>query len=122
MYSPPWAGALASIYGAANEEVLMRLFFLTLVYFIFTKLRRVGDSKRLICLWTANVIVAIVFGIGHLPLVLKLASPSAIGISRVLLLNSIAGMVFGWLYWSRGLWAAMLAHFVADLMIHVVLI
>ena len=73
-------------------------------------------------IWTANIFVAIIFGLGHLPAALKLTNPSAFEIFRVLFLNGIAGIVFGWLYWSRGLWTAMLAHFVTDLMIHVFLI
>jgi membrane protease YdiL (CAAX protease family) len=73
-------------------------------------------------LWIATILVAIIFGLGHLPAAFKLTSPSAFEISRVLFLNGIAGVGFGWLYWSRGLWAAMTAHFVADLIIHVFLI
>ena len=34
-------------------------------------------------------------------------------------LNSLAGIAFGWLYWRRGLEAAMIAHFAADLVLHV---
>ena len=41
-------------------------------------------------------------------------------ITRALLLNGIGGIVFGWLYWKRGLLAAMLAHFSADIVLHVV--
>ena len=121
-HPPFWAGALASIYGAVNEEVLLRLFLLTFVYFLINKCLRIGVDKRLYVLWTANIFVAIIFGLGHLPAALKLTNPSAFEIFRVLFLNGIAGIVFGWLYWSRGLWTAMLAHFVTDLMIHVFLI
>jgi membrane protease YdiL (CAAX protease family) len=31
----------------------------------------------------------------------------------------VAGIVFGWLYWRRGLEMAMLGHFCADLVLHV---
>jgi membrane protease YdiL (CAAX protease family) len=65
------------------------------------------------------VIVAIIFGLGHLPAAFKLVEPSSFEVIRVLLLNGIPGIVFGWLYWSRGLWTAMTAHFVTDLVIHV---
>ena len=40
-------------------------------------------------------------------------------IARALVLNGIGGIVFGWLYWKRGLLAAMLAHFSADIVLHV---
>ena len=39
---------------------------------------------------------------------------------RTLLLNGIAGIAFGWLYWKRGIEMAMLAHFSADIVLHVV--
>ena len=36
-----------------------------------------------------------------------------------LLGNGIGGMVFGWLYWKRGLIAAVTAHFAADIVLYV---
>lgn len=122
LHPPFWIGLLASFYGAINEEVLLRLFLLTLVYFLFRKIFKFKLQSRATFLWIANVIVAIIFGLGHLPAALKLAEPSSFEICRVFLLNGIPGIVFGWLYWSRGLWAAMAAHFTADLMIHVILV
>ncbi|MBS0603787.1 MAG: CPBP family intramembrane metalloprotease [Verrucomicrobia bacterium] len=121
-HPPFWTGALASIYGAVNEEVLMRLFLLTLIYFLIFKWFKVSRAKRVPVLWTATVLAALIFGLGHLPAALKLAAPSSFEVFRVLFLNGIAGVVFGWLYWSRGLWSAMAAHLVTDLVIHVVLI
>jgi membrane protease YdiL (CAAX protease family) len=34
--------------------------------------------------------------------------------------NGLAGVVFGWLYWRRGLLAAMVAHLTFDLVLHVI--
>ncbi|MGE3535739.1 MAG: CPBP family intramembrane glutamic endopeptidase [Parachlamydiales bacterium] len=116
---PFWAGLLASVYGAVNEEVLLRLFLLTTVFFLLQKFFKLKSGNRLFLLWTANIIAALVFGLGHLPAAFQLAAPSVQVVFRVLLLNGIAGVCFGWLYWSRGLWTAMAAHFVADLFLHV---
>ncbi len=121
IHPPAWAGALASLYGSINEEVLLRLFLFTLVYFIFGKIVKFTSHKRLLFLWVTNIIVAIIFGLGHLPTAFKLITPSSFEIARILILNGIPGIVFGWLYWSRGLWSAITAHLVADLMIHVFL-
>lgn len=118
--SPPlWTRALASIYGGVNEEVLLRLFLFTSVYFISRKIFKFTNRNRLYFLWGTNIIIALIFGLGHLPAAFKLISPSSFEIFRILLLNGIPGLVFGWLYWSRGLWAAMATHFVVDLTIHV---
>ena len=118
VHPPFWAGALASIYGGINEEVLLRLFLFTLIYFLlsFTK------SNRSLLLWTTNILVALAFGIGHLPAAFKLASPSTFETVRVLVLNGIPGIAFVWLYFSHGFYAAALAHFITDLVIHVILI
>jgi len=93
-----------------------------LIYFLFSKAIKIRGGNRLPILWSVNLLVALLFGIGHLPAAFKLASPSAFEIFRVLFLNGIAGIVFGWLYWSRGLWTAIAAHVVTDLVIHVFLI
>lgn len=122
IHPPFWAGALASVYGAVNEEVLCRLFLFTLIYFFVGKCVTINSKNRLITLWCINILVALLFGIGHLPAAFKLTSPSALETFRVLFLNGIAGIVFGWLYWSKGLWTAIAAHFVTDLIIHVFLI
>ncbi len=122
VHPPFWAGALVSLYGGVNEEVLFRLFLFTLIYFLFGKVIKIHGGNRVSILWSVNLLVAILFGMGHLPAVSKqLTSLSAFEIYRVLFLNGIAGIVFGWLYWSRGLWTAIVAHFVTDLMIHVFL-
>jgi len=101
---------------------LLRLFLFTFIYFLFKKIFKFSKDNRLYFLWITNVIIAIIFGLGHLPTVFKIISPTTFEIFRVLLLNAIPGIVFGYLYWSKGLWTAMTAHFVADIMIHVLLI
>ncbi|MCH9633558.1 MAG: hypothetical protein S4CHLAM7_02860 [Chlamydiae bacterium] len=121
-HPPAWTGLLASFYGGINEEVLLRLFLFTLVYFLFRKIFKFELHNRVIFLWSVNVLVAVVFGLGHLPAAFKLAAPSSFEIFRILLLNGIPGVVFGWLYWSRGLWTSMVAHFVTDVVIHVTLV
>lgn len=119
IHPPFWAGALASIYGAVNEEVLLRLFLFTLIYYTLGKCITINEKNRSISLWCINIFIALLFGIGHLPAAFRLTLPSTFEIFRVLFLNGIAGVVFGWLYWSKGIWAAIAAHFVTDIIIHV---
>jgi hypothetical protein len=112
---PMWIGALGSIYGAINEEIGLRLFLFSLLYFLASKWIK---KKRTVLLWGVTIVVALLFGVGHLPIAFRMITPSSFEIVRILVLNGIAGVVLGWLYWSRGLWAAIGAHFVADLVIH----
>ena len=44
---------------------------------------------------------------------------TALVVARALVLNGLGGIIFGWLYWKRGLLAAMLAHFSTDVVLHV---
>lgn len=70
-------------------------------------------------LWTANILFAILFGLAHLPLASQIGMPlDVVVVIRTILLNGIAGVVFGWLYWSFGLESAMLAHFSIDVVMH----
>jgi hypothetical protein len=116
---PLWARGLASIYGGVNEEVILRLFLFSLVYWGMGKFLRM---RRRYLLWTVNLVVAVIFAGGHLPLAFSIAVPTYLQIVRIILLNAAAGLALGFVYWNQGIWATILAHFIADLMIHVVLI
>jgi membrane protease YdiL (CAAX protease family) len=57
--------------------------------------------------------------VGHLPAASRITPLTPALIGRTLLLNGIAGAVFGYLYWKRGLEAVMIAHGTADVVMHV---
>lgn len=118
-----WKGFLASFYGGITEEVLLRLFLLTLIVWIgMFIIRNKTNKPSLTILWIANIIAAIIFGIGHLPATITIGAPLDIFvISRAIVLNGIGGITFGWLYFTYGLESAMIAHFSADIVIHVIL-
>ena len=110
-----WKWALASLYGGITEELITRLGLFSFMAWILTRLR----VQRTGACWAANVIVAVFFGALHLPATAGLLPLTPVVVSRALLLNGIASLVFGHLYWTRGLEAAMLAHFAADIVLHV---
>ncbi|HYV48773.1 MAG TPA: CPBP family glutamic-type intramembrane protease [Myxococcaceae bacterium] len=116
-----WKGLLASFYGGCDEELLTRLFLLTFFAWIGAKLTRVQSGRPgAAVLWSANVLAALLFGAGHLPSVKAMGLPvDAMMVTRTLLLNGVVGIAFGWLYVGAGLEAAMIAHFSADLVLHV---
>jgi len=116
---PPWQGLLASFYGGINEELLMRLGVMTLLVWVGGKIAR-RERPGAGVVWTANVLAALLFGAGHLPMTAALAPLTVVVVVRALLLNGVAGVVFGWFYWRRGLLAAMLCHFSADIVLHVI--
>lgn len=70
-----------------------------------------GMPTRPWVLFAAIVFAAAVFGAGHLPLAARLVPLTSDVVARVIAYNALGGLVFGWLYWKRGLEHAMLAHF-----------
>ena len=118
LHPPAWQGLLASFYGGIVEELLMRLGLMTLLVWVGARLTRTSVPPRGV-VWTAIVATALLFGAGHLPTTAAILSLTPLVIARALLLNGIGGVLFGWLYWKWGLLAAMLAHFSADIVLHV---
>lgn len=116
-----WKRFLASFYGGIDEELLLRLFLLSLLAWLMSFVWHTpGGLPTLGALWLANVIAAVVFGLGHLPATAALVKLTPTLVVRAIVLNGIVGVGTGYLYWSYGLEAAMLAHFSADIVIHVI--
>jgi membrane protease YdiL (CAAX protease family) len=72
-------------------------------------------------MWLAIIIAAVIFGIGHLPAVMAITTLTPLVIARTIVLNAVGGIIFGWLYWKKGLESSMISHFSADLVLHVML-
>ncbi len=116
---PLWKRLLACAYGALGEEVLMRLFLLSVLLWVLTKLFHRPPRNPLL-FWVVNAVVALAFGAGHLPFVAAMHPLTPSLVLAVVGLNALGALGFGFLYWQRGLEAAMLAHFSADIILHVV--
>src|SRR5262249_38812561 len=119
-FSWMWRGALASFYGAVVEEVESRLLLVSLFVWLLARLtRRRTDTWAFV---VAILLAALLFGIGHLPAAVAAGVARApLQGTRIVVLNMLAGIVFGALYWKVSLEHAMVAHFCADLVLHVVL-
>jgi membrane protease YdiL (CAAX protease family) len=117
-----WKGLLASFYGGIAEEVLLRLFVMSLLVWLGRFLSKTAEGQPTAAVvWIANILAAVLFGLGHLPAVTTIVPMTALVIAREVVLNGLLGVIFGWLYWKRGLEAAMISHFSADLVLHVLL-
>ncbi|MFZ5483392.1 MAG: type II CAAX prenyl endopeptidase Rce1 family protein [Pseudomonadota bacterium] len=102
---------LGMLYGGISEEVLMRWGLMSLVCGAVMHLwgKRQARMPRWIA-WTGILLSAAVFAFGHLPAALLGGPLDFLQGARILGLNLLAGMVFGWLYWRRSLEAACVAH------------
>ena len=98
-------------YGAVIEEVMLRLFAMSLIAFLLHKLFGKGSEKpSSAILIVANLLAALLFAAGHLPATLMMIGSTPMIIFRCFLLNGIFGLVFGFLYRKYGLRYAMIAH------------
>jgi membrane protease YdiL (CAAX protease family) len=119
-FAPIWQKLLAAFYGGITEEILMRLFLMTLFIWIGMKLaKRTKPTNFVIVI--SILISAIIFGLGHLPITASLTQITPLIITRAIILNGIGGVVFGWLFWKKGLESAMIAHFTTDIFLLTIL-
>jgi len=117
-----WKGLLASFYGGINEEVLLRLFLMTLLAWLGKFISKTADGRPTAAVfWIANVLAAILFGLGHLPATAGLIPLTPLVILRAIVLNGLLGIAFGYLYEKYGLEAAITSHFSADIVLHVLM-
>ena len=113
-YAPIWQKLLASVYGGVAEEILMRLFLMTLFIWIGMKLFKKAEPSK-VSIIISIFLAAVIFGLGHLPITASVTEITPIVVSRAIILNGIGGIVFGWLFWKKGLESAIIAHFTADI-------
>ena len=112
---------LMCFYGGVYEELLTRLFLLTLIAWIANRSwRNTALKLSSSAFWLANIFAAVIFGLGHLPSASLFMPITPLVVVAALLLNGVAGIAFGYLYRRDGLEAAMIAHFTCDLVIWVV--
>jgi Type II CAAX prenyl endopeptidase Rce1-like len=116
----PLQGLLASAYGGISEEVQMRLGATTLFAWLVAHLFGFQDRGRTLSLSLGVLFGALVFGAGHLPLAFSIWPPSAVVVTRILLLNAIVGLIAGYMYIHRGLEHAVVLHFTADIVLYVI--
>ena len=104
----------ALTYGGIVEEVIMRLFLMSLFSFILWKQFARKYSKEIIPSWifiTSNVICAILFAALHLPsTVTMFGKLTPLLIFRCFFLNGAFGLVFGRFYRKYGIQYSFLGH------------
>jgi hypothetical protein len=118
---PLWKRLLGSVlYGGITEELVMRLFLVSLVAWLCGRWWRTpGGLPTSGAFWIAIGLVAVLFGLGHLPATSAITPLTTTLVVRALVLNGIAGIAFGYLYWKHGLEAAMIGHMSAHLMMQI---
>ncbi len=116
-----WKRALACFYGGIAEEILMRLFLMSGLIWLLSRIWTLPAGLPTPAIfWTANIAAGVIFGLGHLPATAAITKLTPLIVLRAISLNLVGGLVFGYLFWQYGLVAAMIAHFAADIVLHII--
>lgn len=101
-------------YGGITEELLLRWGLMAPVVWIIHRIRvRGSEAERrpaATTVWAAIIVSAILFGVGHLPAAVATTALTVPLAAKVVLLNTVVGVGFGWLFWRHSLETAMAAH------------
>lgn len=102
--------------GGVIEEVMMRLFFMSLLVLIISKLFFKNEKDIPASVFAAaNIISALLFAAGHLPGTAAMTTLTPLLLFRCFLFNGGLGLGFGYLYRKYGIGYAMIAHGFAHL-------
>ncbi len=107
------------LYGGITEELLLRWGVMTLLVWLAWRVLQRGKGRpRTVWFVSAIIVSSVLFGLGHLPLVRALAVDFTVAIvGYIVVANSLFGFIAGYLYWKRGLEAAIIAHMMAHVII-----
>lgn len=99
------------LYGGIAEELMLRWGVMTLLVFILWKIfQRSKNQPSSIIVWMGIFISALLFGLAHYGATAAAADMTPLIFARMIFLNGLGGIIYGWLYWKKGLEAAMVAH------------
>ncbi|TSB45741.1 CPBP family intramembrane glutamic endopeptidase [Alkalicoccobacillus porphyridii] len=99
------------LYGGIAEEIMLRWGVMSLLVFMMWKVfqRKLTQPTQII-IWIGIILSALLFGLGHYGATAAVTEMTPVVFARMLFLNGFAGIIYGWLYWKKGLEAAMIAH------------
>lgn len=97
--------------GGIIEEVMMRLFFMSLIIFTISKLFYKNKKETPTSVFViANVLASLLFAAGHLPATATMTTLTPLIIIRCFLFNGGLGLAFGYLYRKYNIRYAMMSH------------
>ncbi len=96
------------LYGGVTEEVMLRWGAMGLIAWALSS--AFGQRFRQAAVTVAIVVSAGIFGAAHLPALAAQIELTPALLARTLLINGVAGLLYGWLFWRKHLEAAMAAH------------
>ena len=109
------------LYGGVTEELLTRWGLMSFFVWVAWRIARRPGAVPRWCYWAGALVAALLFAAGHVPLLTHLVpGASAWLIAAVMIGNTVPGLIFGWLFWRRGLESAIIAHGAAHVLAAIV--
>jgi hypothetical protein len=99
--------SFGALYGGITEELMMRFGIMSALVALGARLLR---RRPAALVWAAILLAAGLFGAAHLPAILQTGASDGVILARTIGLNAVLGTLYGWLYATRNLEHAMLAH------------
>ncbi len=95
-------------YGGIVEEIILRLGIMTVLVWLGELMSGRSFANYFCAIATSSIL----FGIGHLPAYFSLVGDnySMIVVGKIIFLNSVGGIIYGYLYWQKGLLSAMICY------------
>lgn len=113
----------AILYGGVLEEILIRFGLMSLIVFVFWKIFDRKSSKPSNWIYiTAILISAFLFALGHYGATALTTEMTPLVWLRMIFVNGLGGIFFGWLYWKYNLELAMLSHMFAHITMSLLLL
>lgn len=106
------------LHAALTEEIFFRLGLMTFLVWALRSIVK-KPAMEVPSLWIGNLLAALVFAGAHLPQLMFQTYGWGLLLPFVLVSGG-AGMIMGWLYMRYGLIAAVVAHFIVDLVVYVI--
>lgn len=99
------------LYGGITEEILLRWGFMSLLVWVGgAAFQRSQSAPKKSLVVSAIFLAAVLFGIAHLPAMSTMATLTGWVVFRTVMLNTLGGVVYGWVFWRYNLETAMIAH------------
>lgn len=109
---------IAALYGGFTEEIIMRLGIFSLLVWAMQVLNGNYIQSTWI-LWIVNGLVSMLFAASHLPATAALAALTPLLVARTFLINGSVSLTLGYVYFTYGLEAAIVCHFVIDIILQI---
>ncbi len=118
-----WELLLASFKAGVVEEIGARFFLMTLIVWLGSFICKTTEGRPTRTIYWAGILLAgLAFGWAHVDTRLGIAGVPIWWYALLMFLNTGLGVFFGWLYWQLGLEWSILAHFIFDAYLSMVLV